>query len=140
MSASSGDSRDLESPGKFPNYSSTVAAAQRGRPIKVQASQTEIHTLVDKPYLFGQKIWPFCTSASKNLHEPHKSPRQRRVKLSAFSRTYTPSWLYFMIIIWIIHMWSRRPKIWMGDFTGEGTLRKNLGNGLPTQWRNYILP
>ena len=63
----------------------------------VQGNQIEIHTLVEKPkllnfqtvqYLFGQKKrGRFCTSTSKKLKcITQRSPRRRRVKLSAFLR------------------------------------------------------
>ena len=42
------------------------------------------------------------------------------------------------LIIWYIHMWSRRPKKRMVVFTAKALRVKNLGNGLPTQRRNYI--
>ena len=58
------------------------------------------------------------------MHHTTKSSSER-VQLWAFSRC-TPGWLYFMMMIWIIHVWSRQSKnkwefllYWLGRHLGE---------------------
>ena len=57
----------------------------------------------------------------KNLYASHNRALAREGLSFELSRVILQGWLYLMMIIWIIHMWSRRPRKRMGVFTGEGT-------------------
>ena len=117
----------------------------------VQSHQIELHILVEKPkllksqtvqYLFAQKWWRFLHLNSKKVKcIKHRRPHGEELSFELSRVTLHAGWLYFHADFSYSHMNQTASKDeWefllycLGRDLGE-----KLGDGLPTQRRNYIL-